>query len=82
VRREEGIRRTTRRDAGWGAGTHRRRPTSLPRVEQNTLKPRIAPQDAHWAHTPGAWLFDMAMLTVLCLVYGSFVRWKLRLKAA
>jgi hypothetical protein len=30
---------------------------------------------------PGAWLFDMAMLAVLCLVYGSFVRWKLRLKA-
>ena len=51
-------------------------------VDLRVLEPAPGPQDAHWAHTPGAWMFDMAMLAGLCLVYGSFVRWKLRLKAS
>jgi ABC-type multidrug transport system ATPase subunit/pSer/pThr/pTyr-binding forkhead associated (FHA) protein len=51
-------------------------------VDLRVLEPDPGPQDVHWAHMPGAWLFDMAMLAVLCLVYGSFVRWKLRLKAS
>ncbi len=51
-------------------------------VDLRVLEPAPGPQDAHWAHVPGAWLFDMAMLAALCLVYGSFVRWKLRLKAS
>ena len=51
-------------------------------VDLRVLEPDPGPQDAHWAHMPGAWLFDMAMLAVLCLVYGSFVRWRLRLKAS
>jgi ABC transport system ATP-binding/permease protein len=40
----------------------------------------LMPKDSHWAHTRSAWLFDMGMLSVLCLVYGGFVRWKIRLK--
>jgi hypothetical protein len=51
-------------------------------VDLRVLEPAPGPQDAHWAHTPGAWMFDMAMLAVLCLVYGSIVRWKLRFKAS
>jgi ABC-type multidrug transport system ATPase subunit len=51
-------------------------------VDLRVLEPDPGPQDVHWGHMPGAWLFDMAMLAVLCLVYGSFVRWKLRLKAS
>jgi ABC transport system ATP-binding/permease protein len=52
-------------------------------VDLRVLEPDPAsPQDVHWAHMPGAWLFDMAMLSVLSLVFGSYVRWKLRLKAA
>jgi ABC transport system ATP-binding/permease protein len=50
-------------------------------VDLRVLEPDPGPQDAHWTHMPGAWLFDMAMLSVLCLVFGTFVRWKLRLKA-
>jgi ABC-type multidrug transport system ATPase subunit len=48
-------------------------------VDLINLAPRI-PDDSHWKHTPHAWLFDMAMLGVLCLSYGTFVRWRLRLK--
>jgi ABC transport system ATP-binding/permease protein len=51
-------------------------------VDLRVLEPDPGPQDVHWGHMPGAWLFDMAMLAVLCLVYGGFVRWKLRLKAS
>jgi ABC-type multidrug transport system ATPase subunit len=39
-----------------------------------------SPKDQHWAHTPSAWLFDMGMLAVLCVVYGAIVWWRLRLK--
>jgi ABC transport system ATP-binding/permease protein len=36
--------------------------------------------DRHFKHTPGAWLFDMAMLAVLSLVYTLIVWWRIRLK--
>jgi len=52
-------------------------------VDLRVLEPDpTSAQDMHWNHMPGAWLFDMAMLGVLSLVYGGFVRWKLRLKAS
>ena len=38
------------------------------------------PKDQHWDHTASAWLFDMAMLAVLCVVYSAIVWWKIRLK--
>ena len=38
------------------------------------------PKDQHWDHTKSAWLFDMAMLAVLCVVYSAIVWWKIRLK--
>ena len=39
-----------------------------------------SPKDQHWAHKPSAWIFDMAMLGVLCVVYSAIVWWKIRLK--
>ncbi|MCV6963360.1 ABC transporter ATP-binding protein [Mycobacterium intermedium] len=39
-----------------------------------------SPKDQHWDHKPSAWLFDMAMLGVLCLVYSAIVWWRIRLK--
>ena len=42
----------------------------------------LTPNDRHWQHTSGAWLFDMAMLAAICIGYTAFVRWRLRLKAA
>ena len=39
-------------------------------------------RDAHWQHTASAWLFDIAMLGVLAVVYAGFARWKLRLRSA
>jgi hypothetical protein len=39
------------------------------------------PSDPILAHTAPAWLFDMAMLGVLAVVFAAFVRWRLRLKA-
>jgi ABC-type transport system involved in multi-copper enzyme maturation permease subunit len=39
-----------------------------------------APRDSFWKHTPKRWIFDMAMLGVLCTGYATFVRWKIRLK--
>ncbi|QNI05849.1 ATP-binding cassette domain-containing protein [Mycobacterium kubicae] len=38
------------------------------------------PKDRHWNHTPANWLFDMGMLAVLCVAYGTIVWWKIRLK--
>ncbi|AYE94496.1 ABC transporter ATP-binding protein [Mycobacterium paragordonae] len=38
------------------------------------------PKDQHWNHTASAWLFDMAMLGLLCIIYSSIVWWKIRLK--
>jgi ABC transport system ATP-binding/permease protein len=61
--------------ARWGYAA------SASTVDLRLLEPGpMVPHEPHWAHTRGAWLFDMAMLGVLFLVYGSFVRWKLRLK--
>ena len=42
----------------------------------------LTPKDAHWKHTSGAWMFDMAMLAVISIFYVAFVRWKIRLKGA
>jgi ABC-type multidrug transport system ATPase subunit len=42
----------------------------------------LTPQDTHWKHTSGAWLFDMAMLAVISVFYVTFVRWRLRLSAS
>ena len=42
----------------------------------------LTPHDRHWEHTSGAWLFDMAMLAVICIGYASFVRWRIRLATA
>ncbi len=42
----------------------------------------LTPQDRHWEHTSGAWLFDMGMLVVISVAYLAFVRWRIRLKAA
>ena len=42
----------------------------------------LTPQDTHWKHTSGAWLFDMAMLAVISVFYISFVRWRIRLTVA
>ncbi|WAC90615.1 ATP-binding cassette domain-containing protein [Mycobacterium sp. Aquia_213] len=38
------------------------------------------PKDQHWNHTKSAWLFDMAMLGVLCISYSAIIWWKIRLK--
>ena len=42
----------------------------------------LTPKDAHWEHTGSAWWFDMAMLAAISIGYLTFVRWKIRLKAA
>ncbi|MCV7263199.1 FHA domain-containing protein [Mycolicibacterium poriferae] len=42
----------------------------------------LTPQDRHWEHTSGAWLFDMAMLAAISVFYLGFVRWRIRLKPA
>jgi ABC-type multidrug transport system ATPase subunit len=41
-----------------------------------------AVEDPLWEHSPSTWLFDIAMLGVLALVYAGFVRWRLRRRAA
>ncbi|WP_263990472.1 ATP-binding cassette domain-containing protein, partial [Mycobacterium conspicuum] len=38
------------------------------------------PKDQHWDHKASAWLFDMAMLGVLCIFYSAIVWWRIRLK--
>ncbi|MBS1692255.1 MAG: ATP-binding cassette domain-containing protein [Actinobacteria bacterium] len=42
----------------------------------------LTPKDRHWEHTASAWWFDMGMLALISVGYLSFVRWKIRLKAA
>ena len=42
----------------------------------------LTPKDSHWEHTASAWWFDMGMLALLSVGYLTFVRWKIRLKAA
>ncbi|MEB3983073.1 ATP-binding cassette domain-containing protein [Mycobacterium sp. 663a-19] len=39
-----------------------------------------SPHDSHFKHASGTWLFDMAMLVLLSLVYLGIVRWRMRLK--
>jgi ABC-type multidrug transport system ATPase subunit len=48
---------------------------------REVVPPRIAAADALWDHRLRSWLFDMAMLAVLSILYASFVRWKIRLKS-
>jgi ABC-type transport system involved in multi-copper enzyme maturation permease subunit len=40
----------------------------------------ISPEDSHWTHSSTAWLFDMAMLAALSVVYTGIVWWRIRLK--
>ena len=62
--------------ARWGFGA-----TASTVGVTDMVKPPIMPDDSHWKHTSGAWLFDMAMLGVLSIFYVCFVRFKIRLKA-
>ncbi|OBI71485.1 FHA domain-containing protein [Mycobacterium sp. E740] len=41
----------------------------------------LTPNDRHWEHTSGTWLFDMAMLALICIGYTAFVRWRIRLSS-
>jgi ABC-type multidrug transport system ATPase subunit len=51
-------------------------------IDINKLMAQVPqiPHDSHWKHTHGAWLLDMAMLVVLSLAYGAFIRWRIRLR--
>ncbi|MDC9005532.1 ABC transporter ATP-binding/permease protein [Mycobacterium marinum] len=40
----------------------------------------MSPEDSHWTHSTTAWLFDMAMLAALSVVYSAVVWWRIRLK--
>jgi hypothetical protein len=40
----------------------------------------LSPEDSHWTHSRPAWLFDMAMLAALSVVYSLVVWWRIRLK--
>ena len=51
-------------------------------VDEMELLVELMPDDTHWKHTPAAWLFDMAMLAVICIAYTAFVRWRIRLKSS
>ncbi|BBY43860.1 ABC transporter ATP-binding protein [Mycolicibacterium celeriflavum] len=42
----------------------------------------LTPADRHWEHSAGTWLFDMAMLGLICIGYTAFVRWRIRLSSA
>lgn len=42
----------------------------------------LTPNDRHWDHTAGTWLFDMAMLALICIGYTAFVRWRIRLSSS
>lgn len=48
-------------------------------VDLTNLVPVVP--DPHWTHSASAWLFDMAMLVALALLFAGFVRWRLRRKA-
>jgi len=63
--------------ARWGFAT------SASTIDLTRLVPApLMPDDTHWKHTPAAWLFDMAMLAVICIAYTAFVRWRIRLKSS
>ena len=38
--------------------------------------------DVHWQHTASAWLFDMAVLGALTVLFAGVARWRLRAAAA
>ncbi|OBF88703.1 ABC transporter ATP-binding protein [Mycobacterium sp. 852002-51152_SCH6134967] len=42
----------------------------------------LTPNDRHWEHSAGTWLFDMAMLALISIGYTAFVRWRIRLSSA
>ncbi|KUI16883.1 ABC transporter ATP-binding protein [Mycobacterium sp. GA-1285] len=42
----------------------------------------LTPNDRHWEHSAGTWLFDIAMLGLICIGYTAFVRWRIRLASA
>ena len=50
-------------------------------VDLRTVAPGpLSPRDSHFKHTSGAWLFDMAMLVALSVIYSVIVRWRIRLE--
>jgi ABC transport system ATP-binding/permease protein len=63
--------------ARWGFAS------SASTIDLTRLVPApLLPDDSHWKHTPSAWLFNMGMLALICIVYCGFVRWKIRLPRA
>jgi ABC-type multidrug transport system ATPase subunit len=48
-------------------------------VDLANLVPGV--RDPLWKHTASTWLFDMAMLATLTVLFALFVRWRLRAKA-
>lgn len=48
-------------------------------TDLTTLVTGIA-NDQHWQHTSSAWLFAMAMLVLLSVVFAVLARWRLRLR--
>lgn len=47
-------------------------------VDLTNLVPAV--EDSRWDHRASAWLFDMAMLGVLALLFAGITRWSLRCK--
>jgi ABC transport system ATP-binding/permease protein len=41
---------------------------------------QIPTNDPIWQHSKHIFFFDMAMLAALSLLYGGYVRWRIRLK--
>ncbi|MHA7651581.1 ATP-binding cassette domain-containing protein [Mycobacterium sp. ML4] len=61
--------------ARWGYAA------SAATVDLRDLVPgSVSPEDSHWTHSRPAWLFDMAMLAALSVVYSALVWWRIRLK--
>lgn len=48
-------------------------------VDLMTVSPLLPIEDTLWTHRGGWWLFDMAMLAVLAVVFTALVRYRLRL---
>ncbi|MGV0604181.1 FHA domain-containing protein [Mycolicibacterium sp. XJ1904] len=42
----------------------------------------LTPNDRHWDHSAGTWLFDIGMLALISIGYTAFVRWRIRLSSA
>ena len=65
----------------WGTPARWGYAASASTIDTHRLIPGPTdPKDQHWDHKASAWLFDMAMLGVLCIVYGAITWWKIRLK--